>query len=102
ADRRRFTGRLLHWRTFSLAVARSGWPARRSFRRVLSPDRRSPQLPERSALARRRQWIEADEQASLRAALRMTWTLPTVAGIQRATAIVAVLVALALALGLSS
>ena len=32
----------------------------------------------------------------------MTWTLPTVAGIQRATAIVAVLVALALALGLSS
>jgi hypothetical protein len=32
----------------------------------------------------------------------MTWNLPTIAGIQRATAIVAVLVALALALGLSS
>jgi hypothetical protein len=32
----------------------------------------------------------------------MTWNLPTIAGIQRATAILAVLVALALALGLSS
>jgi hypothetical protein len=32
----------------------------------------------------------------------MTWNLPTIVGIQRATAILAVLVALALALGLSS
>ena len=32
----------------------------------------------------------------------MTWNLPTIAGIQRATAIIAALIALALALGLSS